>query len=95
MLGAFVAFECVAYRFRRHIRYDFEPLHEWLGPGTIGATPFWRLPCRRQDSPRRFSHGYNSTLISTTGSGGRDDSPRRAAAHADQVYGTAGPVQGA
>jgi hypothetical protein len=66
MLTAFVAIERVLYGFCRHIRYQFEPLHEGLRPRAIRASPICRCLCRTQDCSRSFRHTPNSTLISIT-----------------------------
>ncbi len=42
MLSTFVPNKRVLYRFCWHIRYHFEPLHEWLRPRTIRASPICR-----------------------------------------------------
>jgi hypothetical protein len=63
MIGAFVSIECVSCRFGRHIRCDLEPLHEWLRPCAIGASPFCRLLRRRQYLPGCFKHAYNFTPL--------------------------------
>jgi hypothetical protein len=56
MIGTFMAIKRVFYWLCGHIRYDFEPLHEWLRPGAIRAFPFCRRLRGRQDFAVSFTH---------------------------------------
>jgi len=63
MFGALVSIKRVSYCFGWLIRDDFEPLHKWLRPGAIRASPICGPSCGQQDLSRRFRHIPNSTLI--------------------------------